>query len=202
MVEFPRQTACFDFDPRQREKIYHVEANSRDVRLFVLGLGDQGVIFRHSTWVRCVRVGLDGSLYFSEATGAGGDGKIYRIAGERAELFYEVKLTQMHGFWAGHFDFDERGTLYLSNGNSVPSNVYVVENQVPRIITAFDNSVVGIRYVEQITVRAEGTTVNVAKGLFFTDNSSSLYLFDLNSGKAYKIYENTSFNWLSDVGLR
>lgn len=79
---------------------------------------DDSTVYTHTTYVRDLAVGPDGALYFSEASGAGGDGKIYRFdAAGTPSLFYTVSLAQVGGFFAGNFAFDPLGTLYISNGN-------------------------------------------------------------------------------------
>ena len=191
----------FSFHPVP-EKVYYVDANSREIRLFLLGSGDYGTVYEHSTYVRCVRFRADeGRLYFSEAAGAGG-GKIYTIVRNEAELYYEVSPELVDGSWAGDFDFGADGELYLSSGNTVPASIYVVEDGAPRKIATFQFPVVGIRYVEGIRLATGDGEVMVGKGLLLADWGSSIYLYDLESGTLYKIYENNQLTWLSDVAIR
>ncbi|MCS7103526.1 MAG: hypothetical protein NZ992_06565 [Candidatus Korarchaeum sp.] len=90
------------------------------------------VAFEHTTYVRCVRFGPGISsdpsgvnrLYFSEAWGAGGDDMIYRIVRNTAEPFMRIKIEGIGGSWVGRFEFSPDGTLYVSNGNRVPSSIF------------------------------------------------------------------------------
>jgi hypothetical protein len=100
-------------------------------------------IFTHTTYVRDLALDEDDNIYFSEATGAGADGKIYRLvpatdkAAARVELFYTVDPGKVSGRWIGNFAFgrNARGqvdtsTLYLSSGNHVPASIFrVTRNQ-------------------------------------------------------------------------
>ncbi|MCS7094823.1 MAG: WD40 repeat domain-containing protein [Thaumarchaeota archaeon] len=189
-----RRISCFDFDPNDPRKLYYTDANNVEIRLFTSESGEK-TVYRHDTYVRCVRFGRDGMLYFSEASGAGADGKIFRLRGESAELFYVVKLRDVDGFWAGDFDFNERGDLYLASGNRIPSSIYFVVNQVPTRIKTIDSSIVGLRLVKQVTLKIGGVTTILARGLLYTDFHNSLYIYDLTTGKTYRFYHNASFTY-------
>ncbi len=75
----------------------------------------------------------DYDLFFSISWGAGQDGLIYRVTAEdSAEVYYTVDLDHLGlpscgagGQWAGDFDFDDDGNLYLSSGNSIPSGLFM-----------------------------------------------------------------------------
>ncbi|MEN2974168.1 MAG: hypothetical protein ABDH32_01160 [Candidatus Caldarchaeales archaeon] len=200
----PTRVDCFTFHPGIAEKVYYVDANSKEIRLFLLGSGDYGVVFEHTTYVRCIRFGPENRMYFSEATGAGGNGKIYKIVQNMPKLYYEVRLEDVDGFWAGNFEFDSQGRLYLSSGNTIPASLYLVTNPnlAPTKIATFGFPIMGIRYVEEVTMRAEGRRVDIDRGLLLSDHRSSLYLYDLDSGTLYKIYENQDLTLLSDVSFR
>jgi hypothetical protein len=94
------------------------------------------VFFTHSTYVRDLALDDRGNLYFSEASGAGRDGKVYRVvpdagaAPATAVLVCTVRLQDV-GFWAGDFAFGrtadgglDTDTLYLSSGNQIPASLY------------------------------------------------------------------------------
>jgi serine/threonine protein kinase len=94
-------------------------------------------IFTHNTYVRDLALDEDDNIYFSEASGAHSDGKIYRLvpatdrAAARVELFYTIDLGKVSGRWSGNFAFgrDAKGkvdtnTLYLSSGNHDPASIY------------------------------------------------------------------------------
>ncbi|MCP4216512.1 MAG: S8 family serine peptidase [bacterium] len=88
------------------------------------------VIYTHTTYSRDIAFDNQGLFYFSQATGAGGDGMIYHLDMTRnvVSLFYKVKLSEVDGSWAGDFCFDSNGVLYLSSGNRVGGSVYKVTN--------------------------------------------------------------------------
>ena len=94
-------------------------------------------VFTHTTLVRDLALDEDENIYFSEGTGAGADGKIYRLvpatdnAPARGELFCTVDPRRVSGYWDGIFAFgrDANGkvdinTLYLSTGNTVPAYIF------------------------------------------------------------------------------
>ena len=91
--------------------------------------------FTHHTYVRDLALDDRGDVYFSEASGAGRDGKVYRVvpaadAAPAAVLVCTVRLQDV-GYWAGDFAFGrtvdgglDTDTLYLSSGNLVPASIY------------------------------------------------------------------------------
>lgn len=204
LFDASRRVSCFTFHPGIGEKVYYVDSNTRQIILHILGYGDLGVVFEHDTYIRCIRFGPDNMIYFSEATGAGGNGKIYKLVKNMPELYYEVRLEDVDGYWAGHFEFDNDGTLYLSSGNKVPASIYIVpkQSQVPIKIATFNFPVAGIRHVKGVTLMVGNSQVIVNKGLLIADWRSSLFLYDIESGALYRIYNNQNLDWLSDVSLR
>jgi glucose/arabinose dehydrogenase len=116
------------------EKLYYVNANEDKIyRSSETGTGwtREEVVYDHDTYVRDLAFDLDQDgdlvLYFSEATGAGADGKIYRIEDDAPVLYRTIALSDVGGSWAGDFAFGEDGTLYLSSGNRVPASIYKVD---------------------------------------------------------------------------
>lgn len=121
-----------------RGQLYFCSANAR--RIFVKRHREsERVVFTHNTYVRDVAVDPNGNLYFSEASGARGDGRIYKLRPRVNELrpdrrfsissdsqsrSVQVRLSTVDGFWAGDFTFDARGDLYLSTGNRTPAFIY------------------------------------------------------------------------------
>jgi len=99
-------------------------------------------IFSHTTYVRDLALDEDDNIYFSEASGAGAAGKIYRLvpatleAAPRVELLYTVDPGKVSGYWGGNFAFGrnatgkvDTNTLYLSSG-AVPASIYrIARNQ-------------------------------------------------------------------------
>jgi streptogramin lyase len=88
-----------------------------------------------------------GNLYFSEASGGGNDGMIYRLDGTTASPFFKVQLSQVDGFWSGDFTFDRNGDLWLSSGNEIPAHLYHVVGSVPqRVYTASVECITGLSF--------------------------------------------------------
>ncbi len=98
------------------------------------------VVFEHRTFIRDVAVDPNGNLHFSEASGANGDGKIYKLSPRVDEIRpkqrysisneekpIQVRLSTVDEFWAGDFTFDAWDNLYLSNGNLTPAFIYRLE---------------------------------------------------------------------------
>jgi hypothetical protein len=124
----------------------HALAVSRDGRQFYLCRNRFAIVradkvgettfFTHTTYVRDLALDDEDNVYFSEATGAGGDGKLYRVVpaagAAKTDLVYTVRLADV-GYWAGNFAFGrtaggglDTDALYLSSGNRVPASVYRV----------------------------------------------------------------------------
>lgn len=123
-------------------QLYFCSANDRKI---YQRMGQrERVVFEHTSTVRDVAVDPvdpNGNLYFSEASGAGGDGRIYKltpsvnnlgpkdrfsISSESRKDPVQVRLSTVDGFWAGDFTFDAQGNLYLSSGNRIPAFIYKV----------------------------------------------------------------------------
>ena len=125
----------------------HSFAIGRDGRQYYLSWNEPSVVeadqdgerrvFSHTTYVRDLALDEDDHIYFSEASGAGSRGKIYRLvpatekAAARAELFCTVDPRKVSGYWDGPFAFGrnakgklDTNTLYLSSGNCVPAYVF------------------------------------------------------------------------------
>jgi len=167
-------------------------SNANDYDLYALIGGNEVLVYTHDTWLRDVAFDSHGNLFFSEATGAGADGKIYRLVGGVATLFYTVELSDV-GYWGGDFTFNEHDTLYLSNGNLAGANLYKVVGGVPQVVYS-----------------APGA--ECIAGLTF-GNSGELYYASWNGGNIYKldtssvpftrtlVYSNPAHTWLADVTL-
>lgn len=188
----------FAFHPGVPEKLYYANANEYNIyRSDETGSGwsAESVVFTHKTYVRDIAFAFDQNgnfgLYFSEATGAGGDGTIYRIDGAAATPFYTVRLADVGGFWAGDFAFDYEGNLYLSSGNRVPASIYKIAagtGAVTRIYDSPDGSIAGL-------VFRDGR-------LYYADWRQNIYRLDLGSGTRTLYYANPARTWLSDVGFK
>ncbi len=185
----------FLFAPWDADKLYFVNANEFKIYVKKLGGGapPESVVHTHSTYVRDIAVGCDGLLYFSEANGAGGDGKIWRLhSGGSTDLYYEVLLSRVDGFWSGDFCFDADGVLYLSTGNRVGASVYRVDigtNSVTKVYTDPTGSIAGIAFGPD--------------GLLYYGNwGPRIYALDLEAGTRTQVYSNGSRKWTSDVGFK
>jgi hypothetical protein len=124
--------------------VFFCDANEYNVYK-IQGAGEK-VVYRHTTYVRALAVDSRGALYFSEATGGGGDGKIYRLDGSTAVAFYTVRLADVDGSWAGDFAFDQQGTLWLSSGNQRPANLYKVAKGVPEVVFTSADAMNGLSF--------------------------------------------------------
>jgi hypothetical protein len=121
-------------------------SNANDNAIYRLDGGREVKIFTHTTYTRDVEFDRQGRLYFSESSGAGGDGKIYRLEAGRAKLDFKVRLRDIGGFWAGNFAFDRKGRLWLSNGNRVPAALYKVEKGRPKRVFSAATSITGFTF--------------------------------------------------------
>lgn len=121
------------------DKLFFCSANDR--RIYQRIGQREKVVFEHRTYIRDVAVDPNGNLYFSEASGAKSDGRIYKLSPPVNELEddgrfsiatdsqsspVQVRLSTVDGFWAGDFTFDAESNLYLSSGNRTPASIYRV----------------------------------------------------------------------------
>jgi hypothetical protein len=135
----------------------------------------EAVVYQHSTYVRMVRVDSKGQVYFNESSGAGGNGKIYKLVNGVAQLFYEVDLRAVNGFW-GDFGFDAQDRLWLSSSNRIPSDFYLVVDSVPqKVYFQPDSSFMGFRFIGKTHV-------------LFAGQDETLRLLDLCSGDVTNVY--------------
>jgi hypothetical protein len=189
----------FTFHPGVPEKLYYANSNQYNIYLTAetgSGWSAETTVFTHTTYVRDIAFAFDQNdeigLYFSEATGAGGDGKIYRVdSGGTAVPFYTVRLADVGGFWRGDFAFDYDGNLYLSSGNSVPASIYKVTSgtgDVTEIFESTTGSITGLVYRNGY--------------LYYADWRQNIRRLDLSSMTSTVYYTNPSRTWLSDVGFK
>lgn len=140
-VFFKRRSGSISSIVLWRGQLYFCSANDR--RIYQIIERQERVVFEHSTYIRDVAVDPNGNLYFSEASGAKSDGRIYKLSPRVDELGREgrffissdsqsspvhVRLSTVDGFWAGDFTFDAESNLYLSSGSHIPAFIY----RVPR----------------------------------------------------------------------
>ncbi len=165
--------------------VYFSNANRFD--LYKIVQGAEVLVYAHSTYLRDVAVDSQGKVYFSESTGAGGDGTIYRLDGSQAVVFYRVRLSQVDGFWAGTFAFGYSDSLWLSSGNRSPASLYKVVQNVPqRAYTAPDGSIFGFFF--------EGKD-----SLLYADFGQRIYRLTIPEYQRSLVYSSPSAEGLSAV---
>ena len=157
------------------------------------GWTSEEVIYTHNTYIRDIAFAFDENgeldLYFSESSGESENGKIYKIEDGKASLYYEVKLADVGGFWAGDFAFDDTNKLYLSSGNHVPASIYKVDGgEVKEIFKDQKEAISGLAYRDD--------------ALYYANWGTKIYQLDLSTGGRTAIYSNSARSWLSDVGFR
>ncbi len=163
-------------------RIHHHESNVRDLKVRYLQGSDR--------------------LYFSDATGAGGNGIIYYLNRSGGEVpyynvGYTMKLTDVAGFLDGNFAFGDGDTLYLSNGDHVPSSIYLISGagsdrvfgNLTKIYTDARAPILGMHY--------DGD-----KGIYYADGKAGIYRLDLNmnSLRKEKVYSGSHVK-INDLSL-
>ncbi|MEW6418917.1 MAG: hypothetical protein AB1480_12485 [Nitrospirota bacterium] len=171
-----------------RGRLYFVNANEDKVYR-VVGRRSERAVYTHSTYIRDIALDRRDNIYFSEASGAGGDGSIYRLNMIRrtATLFLEVRIAEVGGFWAGNFAFDKEDNLYLSSGNRIPAGIYRLRDG---------------RWEEIFRDEREpikGLTFLSCDLLCYTNWRSEIYMLDIYSGLRSLLYSNPAHAWLSDI---
>lgn len=186
----------FTFHPAIPEKLYYVNANENNIfRTAKTGTGwsPEETVYTHKTYVRDLAFLFDQEgelhLYFSEASGAGDDGIIYEIKNNVAVPYRVVSLSEVGGFWAGNFAFDDDGTLYLSTGNRIPASIYRVDDgSVTEIFRDDRASIKGMAYKDG--------------AIYYANWKTKIYCLDLATSKRSIVYVNPKREWISDVGFR
>jgi len=188
------------------DKMYFVDANEYPGRIYMAVHTARGwyvqVVYEHHTYIRDLAWGpgtVVGNvsypdLYFSEATGAGGNGKIYRLTNRGAELYYEVRLEDVDGFWAGHFTF-AGDILYLSSGNRVPASIYRVQGDKVYKVYTGNSPICGIHYVPGPTIGK----VHHPGFLYFADFRQRIYRVDLLTWNVTTVLFDAQRQWIQDV---
>jgi hypothetical protein len=186
----------FLFAPWNLDRLFFVNANKRNIYVKdpFFGAGPEVTFYTHTTYVRDIAIGPDGALYFSEACGACGDGKIWRLASDTtsASLYYTVALANVDGYWSGDFAFSREGTLYLSGGNIIPGKLYEVDvaaNAVTKLYTDPNEPI-------------EGLALGSSTVLYYANGNSRIYELHLATGFRRAVFEDAGFGDLSDVAFR
>jgi WD40 repeat protein len=162
--------------------------NANDRRVYKIENGQEKSVYTHNTYVRSVAFDSHGVLYFSEATGGGGDGTIYRLNGSTAVPFHSVRLSEIDGYWAGDFAFDRQGTLWLSSGNRRPANLYKLVNGSLTLVLASADPIDGISFAHD--------------GSLLYTRQSFIYQVTLPSLKTFLLYQSPKSpanTWLTGV---
>jgi len=107
----PHEGRIYFTDVKERPGSVYELAVGTPKPIFNFGKVAVRVVFTHTTYVRDVAFDPSGNLYFSESSGAGGEGKIYRLdlTTGTATLFYTVRLASVGGFWSGDFAYSPDG---------------------------------------------------------------------------------------------
>jgi hypothetical protein len=162
-------------------------ANANQFIIYRLESDSEVEDYTHNTYVRHVEFDSQGRLYFSEATGAGADGVIYRLAGSQPEVFYNVRLADVGGFWAGTFALDNDDNLWLSSGNVQGGSIFRVVNGAPeKVFTEPDCCIMGFYFEE------DGDIV-------YSDHGTKLFHLTVPGYQRSEVFNYPSAEWLSDV---
>lgn len=193
----------FAFHPFVPRKLYYVNDNDNKIFLSVKlesGMWSEQVVYTHSTYVRDIAFHSDKdgnpAIYFSEASGAGGNGRIFKLVNGTAVPFYDVLLFNMKGFWSGDFTFDDDGNLYLSSGNCHPARIYK---------ETFNNVTLPVEMASGFIFRDDNESIGGMAykdgALYYTSWSDTIYRLDLKNGIRTK-YTDLSRRSISDVGFQ
>ena len=178
------------FSPAGR--LHYVSANENTIYMVrrILWFESSFPLLTHSTYIRDLAFDPGGSLYFSEASGAGGGGRIYRRdPGAAPVLWREVPLAAVGGFWSGDFALDARGDLYITSGNRIPASLYRCRDGAwTEVYAEADEPIKGLAFL-------------ATDLLAYANWRSEIYLLDLRDGHRELVYSNPARLWLSDVAL-
>lgn len=188
----------FSFHPYVPEKLYYVNANDNKIYLATKTpdgtwtITDQ-VAYTHSTYIRDLEYYPSASgglqVYFSESSGAGGDGQIYLLSGGAATPYYTVRLSDVDGFWAGNFIHDPDGNLFLSSGNRIPASIYRVSGGiVSRIYTSNNAPITGMAYLDG--------------SIYYANWGNEIHRLDLSTLIDTVVRSQPGHTWISDVAIR
>lgn len=184
-------------------RIYFVDDSRMSIFEARPKLGSVEAIFTHKDYIRDLQLrSVDSAkrLYFSDATGPGGDGIIYYLneTGKAAPYYsvgYTMRQTDVAGYWDGSFTFDDDGNLYLASGDRKPASIYRITGAGPDCVTGSDSEiytdqsgpVMGIQYVSP-------------NWIYYTDHGSKIYKLNLNTFKKEEVYSGNA-TYLADLSL-
>ena len=129
-----------------------VFSNANDNKIYEIRDNRARAIYTHHTYTRDVAFDSVGRIYFSEASGAGADGSIWRLGASGAVKWRDVPLGQVDGFWAGDFAFSPDDTIWVSSGNRVPSTLYRMEGTRAEPRYSVSWPIKGFVFVDQNTI--------------------------------------------------
>ena len=132
-------------------------------------------------------IGTEGAyrVYFSVAFDWSADGQIYYVDDTgAAQPYYTVPVAALETpscpgvgqTWAGNFTFDDRGNLYLTTGNTIPSALF-------RVSGAGDDTVTGEPEFVYERAGAAMTDLEFAApaSLYLTNHEPGIYRLDLKT---------------------
>lgn len=168
--------------------IYFSDHN--DFHIYRLRGGKEEKIYSHTTYTRNIRFDAKGQFYFSEATGAGRDGTIYRLnlQTRAAQPAFRIRLSDIDGFWAGNFAFAPDGTLWLSSGNRIPASLYQAKEGRPRRMLNSAGSITGLAFTRD-------------GDLLYADWRQRFYRVELPSFATSEVLYAKDLKWASDVAV-
>ena len=160
-------------------------SNANDFHLFLVSGNNSEKVYSHKTYLRDIAFDSEGRLYFSDATGGGGDGAVYRLdlQTNQATLFYRVVLNQVNGYWSGDFCFDRQDQLYLSSGNTSGAQIYRIMNPAAGSPP--------VKIYEDPNGAISGIAFNRNNDLYYSDwknNNGLIYMIDLSNNKRWLVY--------------
>jgi hypothetical protein len=181
-----------------RDGLQYCSSINGDKILVVDREGHESILYQHETYIRAIAMDAMGNVYFSEATGAGADGMIYRLTlgkGKKptVEKYCPVPLNEVDGSWAGDFAFDVAADgaalndrIYLSSGNQSPASIYLVARDGPKwthakkVFTSAHTSIMGL----VLTSPKEAYYVDYYKVFHLTDWKDVTTVAETRNGNA------------------
>ena len=183
----------FLFTPWDTNSVYFVNANRYSIfEKDLTSTSPETILYTHPTYVRDIAVDSLGQIFFSEATGAAENGKIWRLENNGSITpFYTVSLSDVGGFWGGDFTFDSNDNLYISSGNIVPASIYSVDvysNIVTTLFTDTNECIAGMMFGQ------DGY-------LYYANWHTRIYRLNLSNLYRSIVYENPERDF-SDVAFK